>query len=74
MGCRKGVNQGMWLALPGTLGTLGVPGKRSVMQSKYFMSSKRVPGAGKRSKLGLNLEGVLQVLPGKPEILFRFLL
>ena len=63
----------MWLVLPGTF---GVHGKRSTRPSEYFVSIKRVPGTGKLSKLGLNLEGELHVLPGKPgkqEFFFRFL-
>ena len=67
MGCRKSFSQGMWLVLPGTLGY-----QRNTMPFEYCVSMKTVPGSGKLSKLGLNLDGVLQVLPGKPEFFFRF--
>ena len=46
-------------------GTLGY--RRSTMPSEYFVSMKRVPDPGKLLKLGLNLEDVFSVLPGKPE-------
>ena len=65
MGCRKGFKQA------GFTGYLG-SNKRSAMPFEYCVNMKRAPGVGKFFKLGLNLEGVLHVLPDQAEFFFKF--